>query len=124
MPHLRLEYSGNIQMTRDHLKVLFSRLHEVLVDKADAELSRCQGRSACCENFYVGDGAENRAFVYLQVLLLQGRSTGQLEETGNALLKVLQEEFKDLLVHYNAQISVHLNEVLKERSFKLNFVPS
>jgi 5-carboxymethyl-2-hydroxymuconate isomerase len=120
MPHLRLEYSGNIDIAKDDLYVLFSRLHEVLVNKAGAELFRCQSRAICCENFCVGDGGKNRAFVYLQVLLLEGRTLNQLQETGSGLLKTLQDGFKDLLLHYNAQISVHLNEIPADRSYKSN----
>ena len=121
MPHLRLEYSGNIDMPRNHLNVLFSRLHEVLVNRADADLFRCQSRAICCENFCVGDGGENRAFVYLQVLLLEGRTPNQLQEIGNELLKTLQGGFKDLLLRYNAQFSLHLNEIPADRSYKSNY---
>jgi 5-carboxymethyl-2-hydroxymuconate isomerase len=120
VPHLRLEYSGNIKIEEDDLKILFSQLHEVLVERADAELFRCQSRAISCENFYVGDGRENRAFVYLQVILLEGRLPNQLQETGNQLLKILQEQLKDALMHFNAQISVHLNEISSDRSYKFN----
>lgn len=120
MPHLKLEYSGNIQMTKNHLKMLFTRLHAALVNTAGAELSRCQSRSICYEDYYVGDLEENRAFVYLQVLLLQGRTAVQLQKTGSELLKILQEEFKDLLLCLDAQISVHVNEVPRDRSYKSN----
>lgn len=120
MPHLRLEYSKNIDITGAHLYGLFPKLHEVLVNKAGAELLRCQSRAICYENFCVGNGGEKRAFVYLQVFLLEGRTPNQLQETGNELLKILQNEFKDLLLRYNAQISVHLNEIPKDRSYKSN----
>ena len=120
MPHLRLEYSGNIKVSGDRFKILFSRLHEALVNKAGAELFRCQSRVICCENFYVGDGEKTRAFVCLQVLLLEGRTPNQLQETGVELLQILKDEFKDLLVRYNAQISVHLNEIPADRSCKFN----
>lgn len=120
MPHLRLEYSGNIDISRDDLDGVFSRLHEVLVNKAGAELFRCQSRALCCKNFRVGNGSNDRAFVYLQVLLLEGRTPKQLQETGSELLKILQDEFKDLLIRYNSQISVHLNEIPANRSFKSN----
>jgi len=120
MPHLRLEYSGNIDMTESNLNILFLRLHDVLVNKAGAELFRCQSRAICCENFCVGDGESNRAFVYLQVFLLEGRTLNQLQETGSELLKTLQDGFKDLLLHYSAQISVHLNEIPADRSYKSN----
>jgi 5-carboxymethyl-2-hydroxymuconate isomerase len=92
----------------------------VLVNRAGAELFRCQSRAICSENFCVGDGGKKRAFVYLQVLLLEGRTPKQLQETGSELLKILQDEFKNLLVHYNAQISVHLNEIPADRSYKSN----
>lgn len=120
MPHLRLEYSANIDITRDDLNVLFSQLHEVLVNKAGAELCRCQGRAICCENFCIGDGDKNRAFVYLQVLLLEGRTPSQLQETGSELLKTLQNRLKDLLLSYRAQISVQLNEIPADYSNKSN----
>ncbi len=120
MPHLRLEYSGNIDIEENNLNMLFSRLHEVLVNKAGAELFRCQSRAMCYENFFVGDGKANRAFVYLQVFLLEGRTINQLQETGNELLRVLQDGFKDLLLRYNAQISVHLNEIPVDRFDKSN----
>lgn len=120
MPHLRLEYSGNIDMAKNNLNELFLQLHDILVNKAGAELFRCQSRAICCENFCVGDGDKNRAFVYLQVFLLEGRTPNQLQETGSELLKTLQDGFKDLLVHYSAQISVHLNEIPADRSYKSN----
>ncbi len=120
MPHLRLEYSANIDMAGNNLRVLFSRLHEVLVNKAGAELFRCQSRAICCEHFCVGDGRESRAFVYLQVLLLEGRTLNQLQETGTELLQTLQDGFKDLILRYNAQISVHLSEIPADRSYKSN----
>ncbi|HEY5235933.1 MAG TPA: hypothetical protein VIJ14_07130 [Rhabdochlamydiaceae bacterium] len=121
MPHLRLEYSGNIEIPEGHFKMLFSRLHAALVNMAGAELFRCQSRAICCENFYVGDGEKNRAFVYLQVLLLEGRTSNQLQETGSELLKILQDGFENLLVRYNAQISVHLNEIPADSSYKSNY---
>ena len=121
MPHLKLEYSGNLPMIDNHLKVLFSKLHAVLVTKAGAELARCQGRSIRCDDFYVGDGSPNTAFVYLQVILLQGRTPLQLQETGRELLKILQEAFRDVLLQHNAQISVHLNEIPTDRSYKFNY---
>lgn len=121
MPHLRLEYSGNIDIARDDLNRLFSRLHEVLVNKAGAELFLCQSRAICCEHFWIGDGEINRAFVYLQALLLEGRTLDQLQATGIELLKTLEDGFKDLLLPYNAQISVHLNEIPAARYYKKNY---
>lgn len=120
MPHLRLEYSGNIDIPENQLNLLFLHLHEVLVTRANADLLRCQSRAISCENFCVGDGGKTRAFVYLQVLLLEGRTSSQLQETGNELLKTLQDRFKTLLLHYNAQISVHLNIIPADRSYKSN----
>lgn len=120
MPHLKLDYSGNMKLTADQLKVLFSRLHQVLVQHAGAELLRCQSRAVCCDNFYVGDGKKNRAFVHLQVILLEGRTPAKLQETGSELLTVLQDEFKEFFVSCNGQISVHLNEIPADRSYKSN----
>lgn len=120
MPHLRLEYSKNIKIKESNLKTLFLQLHDVLVNKAGADLFRCQSRAFCCEHFCVGDGKANSAFVYLQVFLLEGRTITQLHETGSTLLETLQKGLKDLLLNYSAQISVHLNEIPIESSRKSN----
>jgi len=119
MPHLRLEYSGNLPIAGSNLQVLFSRLHDVLVNQAGADLFRCQSRAICCEHFCIGNGKENRAFVYLQVLLLEGRTPEQLQETGKQLLHTLQDQLKDALMHFNAQISVHLNDITADRYYKI-----
>jgi 5-carboxymethyl-2-hydroxymuconate isomerase len=121
MPHLKLEYSSNISISEKNLNLLFLRLHEILVKEADAELFRCQSRAVCYENYCVGDGEKSRAFVYLQVILLEGRTSHQLNKVGNELLKTMQDEFKDLLLRHNAQISIHLNEIPAHRSYKYNY---
>jgi 5-carboxymethyl-2-hydroxymuconate isomerase len=99
---------------------LLGELHQVLVNKADADLFRCQSRAISFENFYIGDGDKNRAFVYLQVFLLAGRTKSQLQDRGCELLKCLERHFKDPLLSHSAQISVHLNEIPVDRSYKSN----
>jgi 5-carboxymethyl-2-hydroxymuconate isomerase len=120
MPHLRLEYSNNISIDKNSTTNLLAQLHQVLVNKASADLFRCQSRVISFENFYIGDGDKKRAFVYLQVFLLEGRTTTQLQDTGCELLKCLEQHFKEPLLSHSAQISVHLNEIPVDRSYKSN----
>lgn len=114
MPHLRLEYSENMREKVD-LKTLFSLCHGVLVKTLKADLFRCQSRAICCEDFYVGDGSSQEAFIYLELLLLEGRSFSQLEEGGKELLKILQNCFSQS----NVQIAVRIVEFSSERYFKV-----
>lgn len=119
MPHLRLEYSENITIGQNELQELFLNLHEVLVDKAGAELFSCQSRALCCENFCIGDGNKTQAFVNLQVFLLEGRASDQLHQTGHELLKTLQSKLKAFLFGFKAQFSVHLNEMPQSHYYKI-----
>lgn len=118
MPQLRLEYSKNRDLGKEDSNALFLQLHQVLVNTAGAELLHCQSRAICCENFCIGEGSEERAFVYLEVLLLQGRTEKQLQETGKELLNILHNQFKHEAYPCPTQISVHLNEILPIHYYK------
>ena len=74
MPHLRLEYSSNIKERLDEIAgELFASCHQVLVDSIHTDPLSCQSRAVRCDLFYVGKGLPQGAFIYLEILLLEGR---------------------------------------------------
>lgn len=118
MPHLKLEYSANIK-EKLHLKDFFSSIHDVLVDTVNADLFRCQSRAISCDNFFIGEGLPQESFIYLEILLLEGRSESQLQKAGNKILKLLEKYFVRSLEELNMQISVRVVEISSSHYFKV-----
>jgi 5-carboxymethyl-2-hydroxymuconate isomerase len=118
MPHLKLEYSSNIK-EKVNLKELFSSIHAVLVAVVNADLFRCQSRAISYDSFYIGEGLSQECFIYLEILLLEGRSELQLQEAGNKILKLLEKYFAYSLKEFKLQIAVRILEFPSSRYFKV-----
>jgi len=119
MPHLRLEYSTNIKEKIS--KELFFACHQILVATIQADLNRCQSRAIPCDHFYVGDGNFQQSFIYLEILVLEGRSSHQLQEMGRELLKVLENYFSTSLKELKLQIAVRVIEFSPSNYFKISY---
>ena len=123
MPHLKLEHSTNIKEKIDP-EALFSTCHQILVDTIGADLFRCQSRVIPCNLFYIGDGSSKKGFIYLEVLLLEGRPLPKLQELGKALLKTLESYFATSLKELNLQMAVRLGEFSPSLYFKIETDPT
>lgn len=118
MPHIKLEYSANIKEKVD-LNELFSSIHRILVDVVKADLFRCQSRAISCDSFYIGEGVPQECFIYLEILLLEGRAESKLHEAGNHILKLLENYFACSLKELNMQIGVRVVEFPPSHYFKI-----
>jgi len=117
MPHLRLEYSTNVK-ERINSEELFSSCHHILVDTVNADLFRCQSCAISYDLFHVGEGSPHEAFIYLEILLLEGRSLPKLQEAGKQILEVLERYFARSLKELNMQIAVRVVELPSSHYFK------
>lgn len=117
MPQLRLEYSSNVKESVNPAD-LFSPCHQILVDIANANLFYCQGRAIARDQYHVGDGSKDNAFVYLEIKLLEGRSEAVRHEVGKQILKVLERYFARSFKELNMQIGIHVTEISKAHYFK------
>jgi 5-carboxymethyl-2-hydroxymuconate isomerase len=117
MPHLKLEYSANIK-ERINPEELFSSCHRTIAHVINANLSRCQSRVTCCDLFHVGEGSQEEAFIYLEVLLMEGRTASKLQELGSQLLTILENYFSGSLRELKVQMAVRLVELSTSLYFK------
>lgn len=116
MPHLRLEYSKNLKEQIDPKK-LFSSCHNILVKTINASLLHCQSRAIPCDLFYIEEGASENAFIFLEILILEGRSSSQLDEMQKQITKVLKDYFSRSLQELNLQIAMRIVEIPKSHHF-------
>jgi 5-carboxymethyl-2-hydroxymuconate isomerase len=110
MPHCIIEYSDNVL---DILpwKEIFSELHKILVDTGEWVESDIKSRAIRHNNFYIGDGSPNQAFVTLKIQVLEGRSDELKKDISQKALTVLRKYFSETLMNFQAGITVQVSDI-------------
>lgn len=105
MPNLTLQYSGNLDIdTQD----LLLELHGVLFDSELFEYKHdIKSRAIQFDEFLIGDGLEKNTFIHLQVCVLNGRTTEQLQQLNEQLLQKIKDNQK--LIHTDVTKEIHLS---------------
>ena len=103
MPHVILELSNNIEK-QNHTQLL-TEIHQNLTEMLPTQLESCKSRVIRHEEFLVGDGNINNAFVHLNIEVLSGRTQATLDLVAKKLMTLLQNNFKSLLnIHFSVSI--------------------
>ncbi len=117
MPQITLEYTANIEQAVN-FSSLFSSMHQILSELGGVRIQNCKSRAICQDRYLIGDGAEQHAFVHVDVMLVAGRSQEWIQRLGNALLAALEETFAASKQNLELQITVNFSDVIRERYFK------
>lgn len=112
MPQLTLEYTNNFAEKND-FSALFKKIHAFLTQHLPADLASCKSRVFELDNYYVGDGNPENAFVHVQLAFMQGRSPEKITEVGDEVLRLLKEHFSESLKRKNFQITLEVRELAK-----------
>lgn len=115
MPHLKIEYTGNIE-AQAGMNALCKALARTLVELEDG-----QGRTVFpfegtrvlaypAPHHAVADGEHDKAFVYLNLRIAPGRGAALLQQAGDALLAQTREHFAALLARRPLRITLHIDE--------------
>lgn len=110
MPHCVLEYSANIKDSIDYPQ-FSKRLHALLSSTGHIDPARLKSRRVIHSDFYIGDGAVENAFVYLQVSLLSGRPAEVRQALGKQALDLLLEFFPQSQRDLNCSVTVEMREM-------------
>jgi len=73
MPHLRLDYTTNIT-EEINFQELFHHCHEALQQIIGVDIAKCDSQARQVEDFFIGKGEKENAFVHLTIYLFEGRS--------------------------------------------------
>ncbi len=72
MPHIALEYSNNLRIEPE-LKNILNGLHKLLAGTGLFNIADFKSRAVKYDNYFVGAGDSNRAFIACNVSILSGR---------------------------------------------------
>ena len=124
MPHLRVEYSANLD-TDGRLDLLCQELARCVDAQRDGEhkvfpTGGIRVRALRCEHYCIADGTLDAAFVHVDFKIGQGRSEAVRRATGDALLDVLNVHFADLFAQRGLALSVEINQFNELGTWKQN----
>lgn len=117
MPQITLEYTSNVSQSIDFNK-LFSDLHQILSDVGGIRIKNCKSRAVRRDDYLIGDGTPNGAFVHVELMLVKGRSSEWVTKIGNLLLEKLEAAYNESKVLLDLQITVHFSDLDRDRYFK------
>lgn len=115
MPHLRLEYSTNLDAAILSPELLLD-LHRTIERVAGIAIGNCKSRAVPVPRYVVAAGEPEGAFVHLDVRFLEGRPLDVRRALGEALLARLVEAYG--ADRRGLQVTVEITESPRPTYFK------
>lgn len=110
MPHCILEASDNLRDQPDW-EALLAGIHAVLVDSGLFSEADIKSRVILHRHFRVADGARDRAFVTLEVQILEGRDDAVKASLSEALLALLARSFPRSSAQLRLNLTVQVSDL-------------
>ncbi|MCC2646950.1 MAG: hpcD [Rickettsiaceae bacterium] len=108
MPHLTFEYTANIE--NYDFKSTLKEIHNILAEMLPTKIENCKTRIVKHDDYIIGVGEDNKAFINISIKILPGRSEELLnsitEKILNHLRQIFSESHKDLNIGISIGISV------------------
>ncbi|MGO4334156.1 5-carboxymethyl-2-hydroxymuconate Delta-isomerase [Labrys sp. KB_33_2] len=121
MPHLTVEYSGNLE-GRVEIGALCDRLHAAILATGLFELGAIRVRALKADHFTIADHLPENAFVDLNFRIGHGRSADEKKRTGEALFAAAGEVLAALFATPHFALSLEIREIDPELSWKRNAI--
>jgi 5-carboxymethyl-2-hydroxymuconate isomerase len=118
MPHITLEYSSNITITKD-FSLLFGQIHQLLERSLKVNPLNCKSRVISHDNYFIADGDEKHSFAHLQIKVLDKHPNDGKHAVGSGAFSLLREFFKDEAERLCFQPSVEIHEMKGDLYYKL-----
>lgn len=121
MPNILIEYSDNLDFDID---ALLQRLHEAYVDVETIRMKGLKSRAVRHTEYRVADGYPRYGFVYLDMMIREGRPRALQEKIAQLGMEILEETFAE----YKAQggyvaLAVNVRELFNGLALNSNNIP-
>lgn len=119
MPHITLEYSGNLEGRLD-----IERLCQIALEAAAStgvlEKPATRVRAIRCDHYAIADNHPDNAFVDASLRMGQGRTNEQKTATGKAIYDAMRAYCEPLYATHHFALSLELREIDSKLSWKEN----
>lgn len=120
MPHLTLEYTGNLDF---EVQPLLARLHAELVATGTISLKGLKSRAVRRNEYRIANGNPDYAFVHVNLLIREGRPPEVQSDMAQRVMAVLKETFGDRFEHCHLSLSVDIKEMREGTALTYHNIP-
>ena len=119
MPHLTIEYSGNLE-TRVDLQALVQQLHDAALATGIFPEKGLRTRAAPRDVYRIADGHPDNAFIHVLVRIGSGRDLETRRRAGAAIFAALVEATRTDQDHRPLALSLEIQEIHPDLTWKHN----
>ena len=119
MPHLRLEYSANLEGKAD-IAAVCAAAHEAILATGIFELGAPRVRAFPAPHYAIADRHAENAFVDMVFRLGAGRSGEDKKRIGDAIMTAVAAALAPLLAEPHFALSLEVVEIDPDLSWKMN----
>jgi len=116
MPHVKLEYTGNVQW-KSPIHDIFPKLQTVLIQHAKVKPKNCKSRATELTDFYCTNKNNYGGFIHLDISLLSGRTKEVKTNIGKECSQIIQTFIDNI---DEIQVSVELRDMDQNSYFTTN----
>jgi 5-carboxymethyl-2-hydroxymuconate isomerase len=120
MPHLTLEYTGNLDF---EVQPLLARLHSAVVATGAVNLKGLKSRALQHDDYRIADGNPDYAFVHVNLLIREGRPLEVQKDLAQRVMAVLKETFGHRFEDGHLSLSVDVKEMRKGVALTFHNIP-
>ncbi len=117
MAHFIYEYSANLPEAQLDIPGLMEKMHTAAADSGIFPLAGLRSRAVCCEDFRVGNGAPNNAFLNLSMKVGSGRDLETRMAIGQQLFDILIEHLQPIFETRKLAVSFEMRELEEHVKF-------
>ena len=120
MPNILLEYSDNLEFD---VNALLERLHESLAEVDTIRMKGIKSRAIRHTEYRVADGYEGYGFVFLDMMIREGRPIALQQEIAQLGMKILEETFASRFEAGYIALAVNVRELFNGLALNNNNIP-
>lgn len=117
MPHVVLEYSGNVRESAD-FEDLLKELHSALSEVGGFRVQDFKSRVVRMGSYFIGDGSYEQAFVNLDIRTFAGKTDDLKKRICQEALRLLSRHFQRSMNETFCDISVQITELDRKSFFR------
>lgn len=119
MPHLRIEYSANLEGMVD-LSLLCRNVHDAILNAGPFELGAIRVRAFKADYVAIADLLPNNGFLDMTLRIGAGRTQDEKKAAGDAILAAAEQTLATLLAQPHFALSLDIVEIDPGLSWKKN----
>ncbi len=121
MPHLTIEYSGNLDTKVDFAR-LCRTVHKTILGTGLFELGAVRVRTIRSLDYAIADRMPENGFIDMSFRIGRGRTEAEKKATGEAIFEAVSDELSELFATPHFALSLEIREIDPELSWKKNAI--